>query len=277
MCLMAMAWRLHPRLPLILAANRDEFHDREASPMAWWEGEDILAGRDLRAGGTWLGVNRQGRIGLLTNVREPGRNEAGLPSRGGLVPLWLGGASSALDMPSRLQALPTNGYNLLGIDLAEQEAHCWSNRHGHRHHLKSGIYGLSNASLDSPWPKLQRLKRELERVQAQLSPFQAQPSVSRSEHLAATIRASLLQALTDRESAPDDQLPRTGISLEWERWLSSIFIQTPDGRYGTRCSTVIIVERLSPDQLQLHTAEQTWDAKGQAQGLVEHTVTINAR
>ena len=276
MCLMAMAWQLHPRVPLILAANRDEFHDRESSPMAWWEGGEVLAGRDLRAGGTWLGLNRRGRIGLLTNVREPGRHQEGLPSRGGLVPLWLGGASSATDMSNRLGALPTNGYNLLGIDLAAQEAHCWSNRHGHRHHLRPGLYGVSNAALDTPWPKLKRLKAELGKVHDTLPTGHDLSSGVPYEGDAAAVQSSLLNALADREPAPPEEMPNTGISVEWERWLSSIFIQTPDGRYGTRCSTVIIVEQRSPDQFHLRTVEKSWDAKGQATVIVEQTLTINA-
>ncbi|MBU6195121.1 MAG: NRDE family protein [Burkholderiales bacterium] len=255
---MAMAWQLHPKLPLVLAANRDEFHDRESAPMAWWEGQGILAGRDLRAGGTWLGLSQTGRIALLTNVREPGKQDPQLPSRGALVPMWLQGAPAAPEMAQRLRAMPANGYNLLGIDLMAAQAHCWSNRHGHRHALAPGLYGLSNAALDTPWPKLIRLKRMLDEACRQ------------PDRLSET----LMQALSDRQLPSDELLPQTGLSTEWERWLSSIFIETPHRRYGTRCSTVIVVEQQTPQEWRVHTVEQGWDAQGQASGRVEQSWTV---
>ena len=257
---MAMAWQLHPNLPLILAANRDEFHEREATAMGWWDDGHTLAGRDLQAGGTWLGLSREGRIGLLTNVREPGQQHPGLPSRGGLVPMWLQTAVGPADMAERLQITRTNGYNLLGIDLANAQAHCWSNRHGHRERLEPGLYGLSNAALDTPWPKLQRLKR----------------MVSEACEQPAQLKSALLQALTDRDQAPDEHLPQTGVPLDWERWLSSIFIQTPDQRYGTRCSTVIVAEQSTPWQWKVHAVEQSWNSQGQPTGRVEQTVIVTS-
>ncbi len=250
-----MAWQVHPRLPLVLAANRDEFHDRESAPMAWWDGQGILAGRDLRAGGTWLGLSQAGRIALLTNVREPGPQEPKLPSRGALVPMWLQGEPAAPEMAQRLQAMHTNGYNLLGIDLMGSEAHCWSNRHGHQHSLPPGLYGLSNAALDTPWPKLKRLKHLLDEACRQPD----------------GLSDTLMRALTDRQRPHDEQLPQTGISKDWERWLSSIFIQTPHGRYGTRCSTVIVVEQQGPQEWQVRAVEQGWDAQGRASSRVELT------
>lgn len=274
---MAMAWQVHPHLPLVLAANRDEFHDRAARPMAWWEGQDILAGQDLQAGGTWLGLSREGRIGVLTNVREPGAQQAGLPSRGALVPLWLKGGAvgdpsplqalrtepSEQEMSQHLQAWPTNGYNLLGLDLVKAQAHCWSNRHGHRHHLEPGVYGLSNAALDTPWPKLQRLKQRL----AQACSQAAGPGDP--------LTALLIEALADREPVADEHLPQTGVPLEWERWLSRIFIETPDARYGTRCSTVIVVRRPSAQHWQVHVVEQGWNPQGQPSSWVEQSWTLS--
>lgn len=260
---MAMAWRVHPRWPLVLAANRDEFHSRPAQPMHWWDDGHTLAGRDLQAGGTWLGLSRAGRIGLLTNVREPGRHQDGLPSRGSLVPAWLTGLHDANALAHSLRGLHTNGYNLLGLDLKENQAHCWSNRHGHAQHLAPGVYGLSNAALDTPWPKLQRLKQQ---VHGHLHSPSTTP---------AGLVDRVLQALTDTEQAADAHLPQTGVALEWERWLSSVFIQTPDGRYGTRCSTVIVVEQTPSQGLHLHALEQTWDAQGQPGSRVEHRLEID--
>jgi uncharacterized protein with NRDE domain len=260
MCLMAMAWGMHPRLPLVLAANRDEFHDRQATPMAWWDDGHTLAGQDLQAGGTWFGLSRHGRIGLLTNVREPGRQQADLPSRGALVPLWLKDATDADDMSQRLRNVATNGYNLLGIDLMRAQAHCWSNRHGDRHALDPGIYGLSNAALDTPWPKLQRLKEFL--------------SSALDRQALEELQDGLLQALADRAQPEDASLPQTGVSLDWERCLSRIFIETPDGRYGTRCSTVVVVEHTPPGQWQVHAVEQSWNSRGEPTQRVAHRLFV---
>lgn len=248
MCLVALAWQFHPRFPLVLAANRDEFHARPAAPMRWWPDDHILAGRDLQAGGTWLGLSRQGRLGVLTNVREPGRHQDGLASRGHFIPWWLDSHHDADTLQAQLEQTHTNGYNMLGLDLARGEAHCWSNRHGHRRRLQPGLYGLSNAALDTPWPKLQRLKNHL---QQQMAIEEPRALVDR-----------LLMALADRHQPEDIHLPQTGVPLDWERWLSRIFIQTPDGRYGTRCSTVVVAERHAAGDLRLHVAEHSWDSQG---------------
>jgi len=265
MCLTALAWQVHPRFPLVLAANRDEFHHRPTAPMQWWDDGHTLAGRDLQAGGTWLGISRLGRIGLITNVREPGQHREGLPSRGERIPWWLAPEQSASEMGQRLEAVPTNGFNLLGIDLADAGLHYWSNRHPHRLHLRPGIYGLSNASLDTPWPKLQRLKKELT---AQLNKGLS----SSTEWMPA-----LFEALLTRDQPDDAALPSTGISMEWERHLGSVFIQTPDGRYGTRCSTLLVAETLSEDAWRLHVVEQNWDAQAQALGRIAHELTGSRR
>ena len=260
MCLTALAWRTHPRFPLVLAANRDEFHDRPSAPMQWWEDGHTLAGKDLHAGGTWLGVSRAGRIGILTNVREPGRHDPALPSRGARIPWWLEKGLTEHDMSHRLEAEPTNGYNLLGVDLAAPALHYWSNRHPHRLQLPAGIYGLSNASLDTPWPKLRRLKERLDRELHQPN--------ERPEQ----VLERLLEALQDRHQPVDEDLPRTGVPVEWERVLGRVFIETPDARYGTRCSTVIVVEAAPQQPWRLHVAEQSWDAQGRAAGRVHHRV-----
>lgn len=269
---MAMAWQLHPSLPLVLAANRDEFHDRESAPMAWWEGQGILAGRDLRAGGTWLGLNQRGRMALLTNVREPGRQQPQLPSRGSLVPLWLQEPLAAPEMTAQLEAVSVNGYNLLGIDLIGSQAHYWSNRHGHRHGLPPGLYGLSNAALDTPWPKLQRLKGMVQDLVHSVT----QPARHEAHQPADHLVESLMRALADRDQPADEQLPQTGVSAEWERWLSRIFIETPQNRYGTRCSTVVVVRQPAPRVWEMLAIEQSWTPQGLPHGRVEQRWTVSA-
>ncbi|RZL37259.1 MAG: NRDE family protein, partial [Rubrivivax sp.] len=153
MCLAAFALNAHPRFPLVIAANRDEFFARAAAPMAWWvDRPDVLAGRDLSAGGTWFGLTRAGRLALLTNVREPGRQIAEAPSRGALVVDWLGSDESAPAFAHRL-ADGYNGFNLITADLARHDWHWLSNRTATPFALGTGIHALSNAALDAPWPK----------------------------------------------------------------------------------------------------------------------------
>jgi len=162
MCLAAFALEAHPRFPLVIAANRDEFFARAASPMAWWRsgGIELLAGRDLSAGGTWFGLTRAGRLALLTNIREPGRNDPEAPSRGALVVDWL---ASGLAAPAFATAMKPgyNGFNLVTADLARNAWHWISNRTAGAQPLAGGIHGLSNAALDTPWPKTVGIKAEL--------------------------------------------------------------------------------------------------------------------
>lgn len=267
MCLMAMAWQLHERFPLVLAANRDEFHHRASAAMDWWPDGHTLAGRDLQAGGTWLGISRQGRIGLLTNVREPGHNRDGLASRGHIIPLWLQGSHAAPEMRRSLAALEHNGYNLLALDVAHAHAHWTSNRHGHLDPLPPGLHGLSNAAFDTPWPKLTRLKQGVARAMA---PLRAGDSTADGSPEA--LLDSLIDLLVDRHQPSDDELPRTGVPQEWERRLGRIFIETPDQAYGTRCSTALVVERMNEDQWRLHVLEQSWNAQGRPSNRVQHHV-----
>ena len=221
MCLVAVALDAHPRYALAIAANRDEYHAREARPARWWD-EGWLAGRDLSAGGTWFGVRRDGRWALVTNVREPGRKDASAASRGGLVT----GALSAPSLDAFLSRLDTdgaryNGYNLLaGI---AGEARWTSNRGNAARALGAGVSVLSNASLGTPWPKVRKLS-------AALRDWSGRGGDGIDD---------LFEALADRELAPDEALPSTGVTLEWERMLSAPFIVSE--RYGTRCSTVLVV------------------------------------
>ena len=246
MCLAAMAIGLDDRHPWVLASNRDEFFDRPAAPLAWWRPpggrSDILSGRDLSAGGTWLGLNAAGRLALVTNVREPGRFLAVSRSRGELVVQALENDGAALPPQSLLQ-VPRNGFNLFTADLTVDTrrnadgpaAHWVSNRSPAKRALGPGLYGLSNAALDTPWPKVAALKRRLQ---------QALRSAQDSDELV----ESAFAALADRQCAADADLPATGIPLQRERQLSAAFIHIDadegQGRpYGTRCSTVVVVQR----------------------------------
>jgi uncharacterized protein with NRDE domain len=214
MCLVVLAVDAHPRLALVLAANRDEYHARPARPAAWTG--DVLSGRDLLAGGTWLAVRRDGRFALVTNVRDGKAQDPAARSRGELPLL-------ALDSMRNIDGAMYNGFNLVAGDGRGFE---WmSNRSGGRRTVTSGVHGLSNALLDVPWPKVVRTQ---ERLQAWL----------RGD--GASIEP-LFEALGDRARAPDALLPSTGVAHEWERILSAPFIQGE--RYGTRCSTVLTIDR----------------------------------
>jgi len=229
MCLAAFALNAHPRFPLVIAANRDEFFARAAAPMAWWgDRPDILAGRDLSAGGTWFGLTRAGRLALLTNVREPGRQNPDAPSRGALVVDWLNSDDSAPDFAQQL-ASGYNGFNLVTADVSRNTWHWLSNRAPAPVALGAGIHTLSNAALDTPWPKTVGLRAAMAEALAQ--------AVDADD-----LAERLLAALADPSPAPDAALPDTGVGLARERLLSPRFIRMPDARYGTRCSTVLIRE-----------------------------------
>ena len=225
MCLVVFAWQHRPGLPLVLAANRDEFLKRPTVRAAFWaEAPDLLAGRDLEAGGTWLGVTRTGRVAFLTNHRDPRSHREGAPSRGALVVEFLRGNESPGDFLQRKKgdAARFNGFHLVVSDLSE----LWyfTNTEGGPRRLPPGIHGISNGPVDEPWPKVRRSTERLARV---------------LEAPAAPEPEALLDLLSDRERAADAELPSTGIPLEWERLLSSAFIESE--AYGTRSSTVLLV------------------------------------
>lgn len=223
-CLIALAWRYGDH-HLVVAANRDEFYARPTGATAFWEDSPgLLAGRDLQAGGTWMGITRGGRFAALTNVRDPSRQIPDAPSRGALVADFLRGNMSARDYMAHIGAVAAdyNGFNLLVGDGAELL--CLSNHPRESRMLEAGIYGLSNHALDSPWPKVERAKRGL--VDALAGPEPAQ---------------DLFAMLADRNKPDDACLPDTGVGLELERLLSPIFVQMP--AYGTRLSTVLTVSR----------------------------------
>lgn len=234
MCLAAFALNADPRFPVVIAANRDEFFARPAAPMAWWRVGDVevLAGRDLHAGGTWFGLTRSGRLALLTNVREPERQRADAPSRGALVVDWLTRDEPAEPFAASL-APGYNGFNLISAEPGDGLWHWISNRAPAPVPLGPGVHGLSNAALDTPWPKTEGLKTDLTQALA----------TSTCED---DLMAQLFAALARPEMAPDAELPDTGVGLVRERQLSPRFVRIPDpdmpdrARYGTRCSTVLI-------------------------------------
>ncbi len=226
MCLLLFAWKAHPYYPLILAANRDEFYERPSAAAGFWEdAPDILAGRDLKEGGTWLGITRSGRLAALTNYRDPASLKKNAPSRGRLVSGYLLGKEKAETYLNRIasEAFRYNGFSLLAGDLSD--LFYFSNR-GTQTRLAPGIYGLSNSLLDVPWPKVALGKKKL----GDLLDKKVRPTTG-----------AIFKLLSDRAIPPDDQLPGTGVGLEWERILSPLFIQSPF--YGTRSSTVLLVDR----------------------------------
>ena len=258
MCLVALAIDRQPRFPIVVAANRDEFRDRPAQPLAWWSpgdgGAEILGGRDLRAGGTWFGLTKAGRLALLTNIRDPARHDAGAPSRGGIVPLWLRGDLPMDTFWKRLALSGHNGFNLVAADFARGECFWAANQGALPQRLERGLWGLSNAQLDTPWPKVQVLKQRVDAALASAGDVD-------------TCVALLFDALADRSAAADTALPATGVPREWERALSAVFIDMPDARYGTRCSTVLVTERLAGKRLVTHVFERSFDDAGAASTL----------
>jgi uncharacterized protein with NRDE domain len=226
MCLILFAHRHHPQYSLVLAANRDEYFDRPTAPAHFWkDAPHLLAGRDLREGGTWLGITRSGRVAAVTNYRDPASVKSGAPSRGKLVLDFLLGEGDPREYLKRLQgtAAAYNGFNLVLGDM--QGLHWYSNHGGEIRTLGPGLYGLSNHLLDTPWPKVAEGKKALGGLLSQ----QLRPAPE-----------ALFEILSDRTRPGDEELPDTGVGLEWERVLSSRFILSPV--YGTRSSTVLLVD-----------------------------------
>lgn len=254
MCLLVLAWNAHPRYRLVLAANRDEYHERPADPLAKWPPpNDLLAGRDQRAGGTWLGLDRARRFGVVTNFRELQRPRRSAPSRGRLIPDYLGTPQTPEAYLARLEtdAPGYSGFNLLVGD-AEQLWYASNRMDRFAQALPSGVHGLSNEFLDSPWPKLQRVRRAFE---AWLSEETGRPGKG-------DIVERLFGMLADRTPAPEGSAG-TGLPADWERTLSSPFVTHPT--YGTRCSTVLLIEPSGAVVM----AERRFDAAGQVNGNTE--------
>lgn len=224
MCTLVFAWDTHPRYQFVFAGNRDEFHDRPTAGADWWPGAPMLAGRDIRAGGTWLAVDRRGRFAVVTNFREGDQRRPGKHSRGALVTDYLKADDSdrfhaQLDAAAR----DYSGFNLLYGELCSA-LYYYSNR-GRAGGINPGLHGISNHLLDTPWPKVNQASDALTELLGQ-----------------ALIQTDeLLDILARREPARDCELPDTGVGVEMEKLLSSVFIVSP--AYGTRCSTAILLDR----------------------------------
>jgi uncharacterized protein with NRDE domain len=251
MCIVLVAWRSHPDFPLVVAANRDEFFARRTASADFWpDHPQVLAGRDLAAGGggTWIGISRDGanlRFAALTNYRDASTPRRDAPSRGLLVSDFLAGTEGIDAFLDGIapRAAGYNGFNLLLGDLGEAQPQLawYSNVGGERRELGPGIYGVSNHLLDSAWPKVAAGKAAL------AAALEALPD-----------DAALFELLRDDGVHPDEALPRTGVSLEWERLLSSAFVRAPG--YGTRSSTVVVADRAG----RVTFDEQTWREDGSA-------------
>lgn len=228
MCLITFAYKVSPEYPLILLANRDEFYDRPTKKAHYWQDKgqtEILAGRDLKAGGTWMGVGKNGKWAAVTNHRDIENIKKDAPTRGDLVPQFLTSNLSGKEYLAELKqdASKYNGFNLLVGD-ATGIFH-YANISDKITELQPGIHGLSNALLNTPWPKLNRAKDNLEnKVQ--------ENDLSKEE---------LFKILNDKTKAQESQLPDTGLSTAFEKEVSSIFIDTEG--YGTRCSTLLLKDQ----------------------------------
>ena len=224
MCLIFFSINHHPAYKLIVAANRDEFYKRKTAAAGYWDNHpEILGGRDLEAGGTWLAMNKNGRISFITNFRDPSHINPIAPSRGNLVSDFVLGNESAADYLRHIDARRYNGFNLVAGD--SNGLSYLSNYGSGIQHLQPGFYGLSNHLLDTPWPKVAEGKKNLAPV---LDKNKIEPG-------------EIFEVLHNEAQAQDDTLPDTGVPLELERALSAMFIKTPD--YGSRCSTVVLIDR----------------------------------
>lgn len=236
MCLSALAIGVHPRWPLVLASNRDEYRRRPAAPLAEWalpNGRMVVAGRDLQDGGTWLGTTPGGRLALLTNVRQ-GLPERGARSRGELVTRWLAGDGDSAAFADALDRRDYAGFNLVVGDVHRGDWRYVSNGLAPANRaLAPGLYGLSNAALDTPWPKTLRLKQRLAEALAESASDSA-------------LADALMAALQDPARAPTEALPQTGVPLAMEWGLSSVWVDLPEAGYGTRCSTVLVATAEGP-------------------------------
>jgi len=226
MCLIILSYRMHARYPLILAANRDEFYERPSAPVSLWhDAPDLIAGRDLKSGGTWLGITKKGRLAAVTNYREPGSFRENAPSRGWLVKDFLCGQEEPKAYLKKT-AERMDQYNGFSLILGDTSSIYYFSNRGDMLELSPGMYGLSNRLLDTAWPKINRGKEALGSL------------LSKADN---PLPEDIFSILSDQSKPVDNELPETGVGLEWERILSSIFITSPV--YGTRSSSVIMIDR----------------------------------
>lgn len=226
MCLIFISLKQHPTYKLIIAANRDEFYNRQTAAADFWKDfPNIVGGRDLEANGTWMGMTTSGKISMLTNYRDPANINPKAPSRGHLVSDYLEQEVSPEEYLKKIESKASayNGFNLL-VGNPEEFGYLSNYKNG-IDKVTNGLYGLSNHLLETPWPKVQRGKQKM-------------AELLKSKNITAQL---LFEFLYDGERAADNQLPDTGIGLERERALSSMFIKSPG--YGSRCSTVILIDQ----------------------------------
>lgn len=252
MCLIIFSFDPDSTVPLVVAANRDEFFTRPTIEADYWQeptaGATVLSGRDAVAGGTWLGLAGHDRFAAVTNIRDPSQESARSRSRGELTLGFLAGTQSAADYARQLAKHYNDfaGYNLLLWD----ESQMWylNNLEEICRRLPAGLYGLSNGVLDSRWPKVEQGKAMLGALLAQAQA----PSTD-----------SLLALMDQRQQAPDHKLPATGVGLELERQLSPAFISNPERSYGTRCSSALVCEK-QRGSVSIRFSEQNYDLQGRA-------------
>jgi uncharacterized protein with NRDE domain len=254
MCLILLAWRVHPKYPCVIAANRDEYFERPTASADWWADDSgILGGRDLQAGGTWFGVTRSARFAALTNFRDPATFRMDAPSRGKLVTDFLTArwpTAAGLEEVARRGA-QCNPYNLICSD--GEVLGVYESTVARARTLEPGVYALSNHLLDTPWPKVRQAKSQLSAALDEL------PKA-----------AAMLDLLRDDETAPDGELPRTGVSLELERMLSSAFVRGET--YGTRSSTIFTIAVDGTASF----AEWAWSETGSLAGLARYHFQVAA-
>lgn len=241
LCLILFAYQAHPIYKLIVAANRDEFLQRPTAPIHFWEDEPaLLAGRDLEKMGTWMGVTKTGRFAAITNYRDPSEVSVGKRSRGAIVKEALLHKGDIAEYMKQLEETNSQypGYNLLAGD--PQHLYYYSNVGKRLEKFQPGIHGLSNHLLDTNWPKVQKGKEELSKI-----------------IMGEDLVENLFQLLQNTDRPNDNLLPKTGVSLEWERILSSLFIQT--NGYGTRSSTVLLMS-----DTEIQYVERVHDSSGQS-------------
>ncbi len=256
MCLIAITTHIHPLYPLIIGANRDEFYNRAPAPLAFWQDQpDILAGRDLEQNGTWLGITKTGRFAAITNFRDPSLMGSAAPSRGLLVSNFL---TSDQHPEKYLQAINDSGkkYNGFNLIVGDMNQLWWySNKKNDIVKIEPGIHVISNHLMDTPWPKTLKTKAGMQEICRQNTAIDPE---------------DIFQILADKSQPPDKELPDTGVGLEWERLLSSVFISSDI--YGTRSSAMILAEPSG----QMRFVERTFKPKKDAQ-CVEETREFNIK
>jgi len=256
MCLIAIATRIHPLYPLIIAANRDEFYHRPTTPISFWQDHpEILAGRDLEQNGTWLGITKTGRIAAITNFREPSSIDPHASSRGLLVSNFL---SSDQHPEDYLNTINNSGKSYNGFNLIVGDTHqlwWYSNKKNDIVKITPGIHVISNHLMDTPWPKTQKIKSGIQDICNRKNTIDPE---------------DVFQVLADTTRPPDEQLPETGVGPTWERILSSVFVSSDI--YGTRSSAVI----LANNDGRITFTERTFEHQGDA-SIIEKTREMNIK